>query len=360
MIHRFPIDIVLSVPVAWASYRLIERPCLRLRDRWWPARGTVSGRGVQADRHVRSLGDERVMRVSVVMPVYNAAATVARALDSILAQSRAPDEIIVVDDGSVDNSADIVARLGGSRVGVLHQENGGAARARNAGIAKATGDIVALLDADDWWEPAKVSRQIEVFERHPEVVAVASSWNWNEVTPGLRPAKGNAFTSRECGCVLRAAGDDVLRFAFSMATSTVAARREVLRRHRFDEGLVSAEDRDVWVRLVAEGPVWFEEAALATISVRADSLSDADPDRDCACMLEVLGRYAHLAGRRAIRRWEGATHAKWAGRLLSEGRSVEARAHAWERWRRERWNPQAWWVLTMCRWQARGGAHGSQ
>src|SRR5262245_32677160 len=208
------------------------------------------------------------MRVSVVLPVYNSAATVARAVESILAQSRPADEIIVVDDGSADDSAAIALRVGGSRVVALRQDNAGASRARNTGIARATGDIVALLDADDWWNPAKLSRQMTVFERNPEVVAVASSWQWNDLPPGPRPAPTHALPPRQCGRLLRATGDDVLHFAFSMGTSTVAARRQVLERNPFDERLASAEDRDVWVRLVSAGPVWFDNSTLATISRR--------------------------------------------------------------------------------------------
>jgi glycosyltransferase involved in cell wall biosynthesis len=288
-------------------------------------------------------------RVSVVMPVYNAASTVARALESVLAQSRPADEIIVVDDGSTDGSGDVVRGSGGSRVTLVRQENLGASSARNTGIARATGDVVALLDADDSWDETKLARQCPVFERHPEVVATASNWRRHD---GGRVLTGIPLPAHHLGRAVRATGDDLLRFAFSMTSSTVAVRREAFTRHRFDEGLVTAEDRDMWIRLVADGPVWFDEAVLTTIVFRNDSLSSSDVDRDCACMIEVLGRYAGVASRRETRRWEARTYARWAGVHLAAGRAGQALPLAHERWRREWRSPQAWWVLAKCWWRA--------
>lgn len=310
---------------------------------------------VHIDHQPDGLGADRVTRVSVVMPVHDAAQTVARALESVLAQSRAADEIVVVDDGSADESGDIVRRVGGLRVNLLRQHNRGAAGARNAGIARTTGDVVALIDADDYWHPAKLSSQIEVFDRHPEIVATASNWRWHEAG---HFQTGLTLPLRDTGRVLRASRGDVLRVAFSMTASTVAARRDVLVRHPFDESLETAEDRDVWVRVVLEGPVWFEEEVLTTISRRNESLSNRDIDRDCERMLAVLSRYTDMVSESEVRRWEAKTYARWAGQLLAADRPSKAFVYGWERWRREWWSPQALWVLAKCGWQARNAAPG--
>jgi glycosyltransferase involved in cell wall biosynthesis len=94
----------------------------------------------------------------VIVPMYNAGAHVAAALDSILAQTRPVDEIIVVDDGSTDDGPDIVAGYGPS-VHLLRQENGGPSKAINRGLRTATGDTIAFLDADDLWMPEKQALQ---------------------------------------------------------------------------------------------------------------------------------------------------------------------------------------------------------
>ena len=100
------------------------------------------------------------MKISVVIPAYNAAAWIRRAVNSVLSQTRPADEIIVVDDGSTDGTGDIV-RMYDGRVRLLQQANAGAAAARNTGILAATGDWIAFLDADDEWLPQKLQRQTE-------------------------------------------------------------------------------------------------------------------------------------------------------------------------------------------------------
>ena len=104
--------------------------------------------------------------ISVVIPAFRAERTIQRAMDSVLAQTKPASEIIVVDDGSPDNQAAIVSQYGPPVI-LLRQANGKTAVARNTGIERATGDFVAFLDADDYWEPEKLERQLAVFATHP-------------------------------------------------------------------------------------------------------------------------------------------------------------------------------------------------
>ncbi len=106
--------------------------------------------------------------VSCIVPVFNGEAYLGEALDSILAQTWRPLEIIVVDDGSTDGSA-ALAEAYGAVVRVIKQANAGCAAARNAGLAAATGDFVAFLDADDVWHPEKLNRQMARFEARPDL-----------------------------------------------------------------------------------------------------------------------------------------------------------------------------------------------
>lgn len=104
-------------------------------------------------------------RVSVIVPVFNAEAYVAEALESVGAQTLQPHEVIVVDDGSTDGSAAVAERHG---VTLLRKENTGVADARNLAIERSTGDFVALLDADDVWLETKLSEQVQALREHPE------------------------------------------------------------------------------------------------------------------------------------------------------------------------------------------------
>jgi glycosyltransferase involved in cell wall biosynthesis len=103
--------------------------------------------------------------VSVVIPVYNGAAYLQEALESVLAQTRPPHEVIVVDDGSSDDSSDIATAFG-PRVTCLRKENGGAASARNAGIMAASCEFLAFIDHDDLWPATKLERQLACFEQN--------------------------------------------------------------------------------------------------------------------------------------------------------------------------------------------------
>jgi glycosyltransferase involved in cell wall biosynthesis len=114
--------------------------------------------------------------VSVVVPSYNSARVVGQTLDSAFAQTYPRLEIIVVDDGSTDDTEEAV-RPYRDRVVYVRQENRGLAAARNAGMARATGELVAWLDSDDLWNPEKVAVQVDVLQRHPECVLVGSDFS---------------------------------------------------------------------------------------------------------------------------------------------------------------------------------------
>ena len=109
--------------------------------------------------------------VSVIIPVFNCEGYVAAAIESVLGQTRSPDEVIVVDDGSSDATATVLA-LFGSRITIISQPNRGGAEATNRGVAAASGDFLCFLDADDLWTPDKLAIQMNWLSAHPETEAV--------------------------------------------------------------------------------------------------------------------------------------------------------------------------------------------
>jgi glycosyltransferase involved in cell wall biosynthesis len=125
--------------------------------------------------------------ISVVIPCYNAARFLAETLRSVLAQTRPPFEVIVVDDGSVDESAAVAKRFG-APVRVIRQPNQGESAARNRGIDGATGEWVAFLDADDVWAPEKLARQWAAVQGRPEIVCCHSGFYLFGAQTGTPPA----------------------------------------------------------------------------------------------------------------------------------------------------------------------------
>jgi glycosyltransferase involved in cell wall biosynthesis len=110
-------------------------------------------------------------QISCVIPAWNAAETICRALESVLGQTTVVSEILVIDDGSTDRTSEVVARFG-EPVRLLHQANAGPEAARNRGFAESTGQFIATLDADDAWAANKIERQLSVMLERPEVGVV--------------------------------------------------------------------------------------------------------------------------------------------------------------------------------------------
>jgi glycosyltransferase involved in cell wall biosynthesis len=280
--------------------------------------------------------------ITTIIPAYRAAGTIARALDSVLTQSRPPEEILVVDDGSPDDMAAAV-RPYAERVTLIRKPNGGAASARNLGLDRARGELVAFLDADDYWEPHKLERQLGLFRTHPELGLTCGRWFTQE--PGGPRIAPPHCTDQDFDRVLTATGKLAFSVATKMWTSTILVRRTVVGSHRFVSGLEPSEDRDLWVRLVAAAPVYMCSEPLATYVQEPGSLCRTNVDRDYGNMVRVVRRYTDLLGKHGVRYWEAETFRKWAARYLGGGHPRAALVPAWNRLLREPWSPEGWWVL---------------
>jgi len=188
------------------------------------------------------------MQVSVVIPTYNSADLVVEAVESVLAQTVPPFEVIVIDDGSTDRTRERLASYG-PPVRYVHQENGGVATARNRGVKEAKGDLVAFLDADDAWHPRKLEIQLKVFQRRPELGMLGTGrLDWpNQPFPQLTEA-----SMKEPFDVTL--DDLIIRNRF--LTSSILIRREVLNRvGEFDPSLHGPEDYDMWLRVAQVAPI---------------------------------------------------------------------------------------------------------
>lgn len=145
-------------------------------------------------------------RFSVVIPAYNAAATVVRAIESVRSQTWAAHEIIVIDDGSSDDTAGVVAALGPS-VKLIRQANAGVSVARNAGAAEATGDWLAFLDADDWYAPDRLKWHAEWIAADPTLDFLTGDYEYRDANGELlgtsmaQHASGRAILARSSGAL---------------------------------------------------------------------------------------------------------------------------------------------------------------
>ncbi len=135
-----------------------------------------------------------MISVSVIIPAFNAERTLAEALDSVLSQDRLPEQVIVVDDGSTDSTAEIADGLPGVRL--VRQANGGPASALNAGVALSTGTVFGFLDADDIWPRDTVGNHLDNLDRHRNADA-SVGWSSEFVCPTLDAAEARRFRPRD-------------------------------------------------------------------------------------------------------------------------------------------------------------------
>jgi len=191
-----------------------------------------------------------IPEVSVVIPTYNRRAMVREAIASVIAQCGAEFELIVVDDGSTDGTADELDRIAAlanadrMMMRVVRGENRGPAAARNAGVAIASAPMLAFLDSDDLWMPHKLQRQIAFMRAHPGCAISQTGEIWirdgRRVNPGIRHRKraGDLFIDSLRTCLI--------------SPSSVIVRTELFHAAGgFDERMVAAEDYDLWLRILA-------------------------------------------------------------------------------------------------------------
>jgi glycosyltransferase involved in cell wall biosynthesis len=192
--------------------------------------------------------------VSVIIPAYNCARFIREALDSALAQDYPALEVIVVDDGSTDDTGAILDSYG-ARIRLLSQPNRGCAAARNAGVAHARGKYIAFLDGDDVWRPSKISYQMRALGKAGYKLAYSRFIVWHQEADGhympaerMFSAKGPALVS-DCELVTGHAYDALLKDCM-VWTSTVLVEKAVLdEAGGFDETLELGEDYELWLRL---------------------------------------------------------------------------------------------------------------
>ncbi len=206
-------------------------------------------------------------RVSAIVTAYNGASFVADAIESILAQTRPVDEIAVVDDGSTDNTAEIVESYRPFGVRCIRQENRGIPRARNRGISETTGDLIAFLDCDDTWLPDKNALQLDYLLAHPEAALVSGhAWWWD-------PMSDRRWIERIGTRRSKLRRELMIQNCVGNASGAIVRRRILEEVGLFDPAQIWAEDWELWMRVASRGEIAFIERPLIVYRVVPTSLT---------------------------------------------------------------------------------------
>ncbi len=204
--------------------------------------------------------------ISVIIPTYNRATLINRALNSVFSQTLLADEVIVIDDGSSDDTVNFI-KTDYPDVILISQDNKGISAARNAGISATTGEWIALLDSDDEWLPQKLQLQMQALKENPEYLIVHTNEIW--CRNGIRVKQMK---------IHRKYGGRIFQHCLplcAMSPSSVIIHQSILEQvGLFDESLPVCEDYDMWLRICARFPVLFlDEELIIKFGGHADQLS---------------------------------------------------------------------------------------
>ena len=253
-----------------------------------------------------------VITVSVIIPAYNRIATLARAIDSVLAQSHKVEEIIVVDDGSTDATSEVAKMY--PEVLLLRQKNMGVSSARNNGVMMASSEWIAFLDSDDVWHPEKIARQIKFHKQSSSLKISYTDEQWvrdgKMVTLPKKYQKPSQTTF-----------ENSLDYC-NIAPSSVLIEKKLFDKvGAFDEALEVCEDYDLWLRILLENSIgYLPEKLITKHGGHDDQLSmkhwGMDRFRVRALEKHLDGEYDAVVRQELIKKYE----------LLSRGAAKYARA----------------------------------
>lgn len=288
-----------------------------------------------SQRQERPAGDSGAASqplVSVVIPAYNCANYLRRSIDSALGQTYPHIECLVVNDGSTDDTAQVALSYD-HRVNLINRPNGGASAARNTGIDRASGEFIAFLDADDYWHPSKIEKQVGLMLDHPEVVLVSTDLIRHSTDEATSFASIESRVSAPYGPEIVVVHDDFLPLFRDpyLGTPTVLVRTARARQvGRFDEKLPIAEDLDFYFKVCMRQTYAQIMQPLTIIQQRPGSLSFTQPGY--RLNLEVLSRveeaYPEFASAHSdeFRRQRLTIYQNWIARCIVAGRGTQARA----------------------------------
>ncbi len=319
--------------------------------------------------------------VSVLIPTYNRAYAIQRAIDSVLSQGCESIEVLVIDDGSKDGTRDLIRQRYGAdpRVRYFYKENGGVSSARNLGIRECRGEYVAFLDSDDWWLPGKLALQLAGLSRVPEAGMIWTDMQAVGVDDQVlhprylrqmyhtyryfktpRDIFSQEFTVRTeaLGEVTLYAGDIFPKMAIGnlVHTSTVLLRRErLLKIGFFREDYRSGEDYDFHLRTCKHGPVAFADAVTISYKIgMEDALTAPAYQIHLAThFVETLERTLRedrdrITLPKSLVQDAVANAYSWAGRTyMTDGQLRYARGYFLKSLRTKLWQPRQLLYLTV-------------
>ncbi len=202
-------------------------------------------------------------KITVIIPLYNKRAHIVRTVDSVLAQTVAAGEIIVVDDGSTDGGPNLIANTRGQHIRLVRQLNGGVSAARNRGIAEASCELVAFLDADDTWEPHYIEEILQLEKQFPEADTFGCAYQYKDSETTFRDPKVRFPVKPNAPCLMNNFFEIGARGDLPLMVSTLCVRKHAISHiGLFPEGEAMGEDQDFIARAALHSPIAYTPSVL--------------------------------------------------------------------------------------------------
>lgn len=304
--------------------------------------------------------------VSVVIPAWNAADTLPSTLETVFAQTWPSVQVVVVDDGSTDGTADVLASYGEQITWESIANSGGPSRPRNRGVALSEGAFIAFFDSDDLMEPDKLARAMAVLGKHPEVGLVCSEFRsinpagqilQDEYLQGYRRFRGQLSPTElpKTGLLESTAAFQELLRANFVGTSSVVCRHEALAAAGpFDESMKNADDIDMWLRMAAAGTGFaFIDQALHAYRITPGGVTARGAARIPAIIAGLEKQIPHCRreeDRAFIRSRVRELHLE-RGWLLRESGDTAGSIASYREGLAIRWGWRPWIACLKARWQ---------
>jgi len=275
--------------------------------------------------------------VSIILPTYNRAALIAKAVHSVLAQTFPDFELIIVDDASTDNSEDVIKHIADSRIRyIVHEENRGGAAARNTGIKTAAGTFIGFQDSDDQWLPDKLAMQVRAFR--------SSGTGTGAVYTGCRRQEGPDMTYIPSQEIRQKSGDlrvQLLRGNFITLPSLLIKKECLETVGIFDERLLRLHDWDLLIRISMHYDFVFIDEPLVVSSFTPESISSRE---DSLLQASEIILEKHRDEFRRYKKISASHHYFIADRSLKAGRWRKGIAFLWKAFKD---NPRPGFLVSM-------------
>ena len=245
-----------------------------------------------------------MLKVSVIIPTYNNGKYICEAIDSIFAQTYSDYEIIVIDDGSTDNTKEIIERFSG-RLRYIYKKNGGISSARNAGIHASKGKYLAFLDADDVWLPEILEKQIKVLEKNTKVGLVYTAKYMMDETGRLTGDVRPHYPARNTNELFKGR---------IICMSVLAKKDTIIKAGMFDEEMPNLEDLDLWLRVAKSSEIKFIDQPLIKYRLHSNNASRKYEEK-AYCSVELCKKILNDEEIEIPKRYKKATLARAYYRL---------------------------------------------